>query len=102
MAASSIACTDLVVAACIFLLAVLAVLAASSCLAGFLASSRVFEQLYVGTSCVRNRRDILMLMRLSHVHDGRALTRNVVYSELLPSQTDWVREAATRMNSAPQ
>ncbi len=43
------------------------------------------RQLYVGTSRVRNRRDILMLTRPSHVHDGRALMRNVVYSELLPS-----------------
>ena len=42
-------------------------------------------QLYVGTSRVRNQRDILMLTRPSHLHDGKALTKNVVYPELLPS-----------------
>ena len=42
-------------------------------------------QLYVGTSRVRNRRDILMLTRPSHLLDGKALTKNVVYPELLPS-----------------
>ena len=42
-------------------------------------------QLYVGTSPVRNRRDNLMLTWLSHLHDGKALTKNMVYPELLPS-----------------
>ena len=36
-------------------------------------------------SCVRNRQDILMLTRPSHLLDGKALTKNVVYPELLPS-----------------
>ncbi len=39
-------------------------------------------QLYVGTSRVRYRRDMLMLTRQNHVRDGHALTKNVVYSEL--------------------
>ena len=51
-------------------------------------------QLYVGTSRVRNRRDILMLTRPSHLLDGKALTKNVVYPELLPSSARQ-RQAAT-------
>ena len=43
------------------------------------------EQLYIEMSRVRNRRDILMLTRPSHLLDGKALTKNVVYPELLPS-----------------
>ena len=50
-------------------------------------------QLYVSTSHVRNRRDILMLTRSSHLHDGKALTKNVVYPELLPS-SEWGGRAA--------
>ena len=51
-------------------------------------------QLYVGTSRVRKRRDILMLTRPSHLLDGKALTKNVVYPELLPSSARR-RQAAT-------
>ena len=51
-------------------------------------------QLYVGTSRVRNRQDILMLTRPSHLLDGKALTKNVVYPELLPS-------SARRRQAAP-
>ncbi len=51
-------------------------------------------QLYVGTSRVRNGRDILMLMRLSHVHDSdeeRGLPRTATIVDRLGSgsiQTD--------------
>ncbi len=40
-------------------------------------------QLYVGTSRIRNRRDILMLTQPSHLHDRRALMKNVVDRKLL-------------------
>ena len=41
-------------------------------------------QLYVGTSRIKNRNDILILTRADHIHNERALTKNIVYTELLP------------------
>ena len=44
-------------------------------------------QLYVAASRVRNSSDILILTQNDHFQDGCALTRNIVYRELLPSTT---------------
>jgi hypothetical protein len=42
------------------------------------------RQLYIVASCVRIGQDILVLTRPEHLEDDRALTRNIVYRELLP------------------
>ena len=42
-------------------------------------------QLYVGASHVRNRSNILVLTLDDHLHHSCALTKNIVYQDLLPS-----------------
>ena len=43
------------------------------------------EQLYVGASRVRDHSNILILTQNDHLHHGCALTKNIVYQDLLPS-----------------